>query len=323
MTVPKVSIIFVNYKTPKMTSDAINSVKEKTKNTTYEIIVVDNSCDKDEFNQLVCTINDNNIKIIDANNNLGFGKANNLGSQHALGEYLFFLNTDTLLINDAISILSKYLDEHTNVGVVGPNLYTKDLKPNHSFLSKEKNISNDSKNEKLLTYLFRVLFKNKKDFNYSLKAKIVFDVCGAALMIRKDVFSKLNGFDKDIFMYAEETLLNYRVKNELNYDIVNVPTAKIIHFDGGSFNKLSNQRARFIVDGNFIYYTKAFGLNTAIKYLNVLKRLYKRKIILFKIIDKKEKIKQYTILLDEIVNKLNMEMQNENTSNWCKRSIRL
>lgn len=309
MTNPKVSIIFVNYKTSKMTADAINSVKEKTKNVTYEIIVVDNSCDKNEFNELVCTINDNNIKIIDAMDNLGFGKANNLGSKYASGEYLFFLNTDTLLINDAISILAKYLDEHNDVGVVGPNLYTKDLKPNHSFIKKERNLKNDKASESVFMYLKKIVSNKRNDFNYtSSTIDINGYICGAALMIRKDVFSKLNGFDKDIFMYAEETLLNYRVKNELNYDIVNVPTAKIIHFDGGSFNKLSNQRARFIIDGNFIYYTKAFGFNIAIKYLKTLKRLYIRKIALFKIINKKEKIQEYKILLDEIMNKLNMEM---------------
>ena len=301
MNNPKVSIIFVNYKTAQMTADAINSVKEKTKDVTYEIIVVDNSYDETEFNKLTQCINDTNIKIIDAKENLGFGKANNLGSQYATGKYLFFLNTDTLLINDAISILAKYLDEHSEVGVIGPNLYKKDLSPNHSYIKNEKNIKVDKCYNSLKTIILSKISHKRKDFNYTDEVEEINGyICGAALMIRKDLFSDINGFDKDIFMYAEEALLCYRVIHELKSKIYNIPSAKIIHFEGLSNNGFSLVKAKSFINGNYVYYVKTFGKEKAVQFLNTFKGIYKRQRIIAKILRKNiEKFNNLIIAIEE------------------------
>lgn len=282
MNNPKVSIIFVNYKTAQMTADAINSVKEKTKDVTYEIIVVDNSCDETEFNKLTQCINDTNVKIIDAKGNLGFGKANNLGASYASGEYLFFLNTDTLLINDAISILAKHLDEHSEVGIVGGNLYNSDMTPSLSFNVKDKTLKNERKQNNILA-----VFKGKRNlstdyFNYSAENLEVSTIIGADLMVRKEYFDKVGGFDKDIFMYAEEALLCFLVKKECKTKIYNVPRAKIIHLGGKSFNtkKYNVNQRKFNIDGEYIYYEKGFGEAEAYKYLKHKYRQFKVRYIL-------------------------------------------
>lgn len=303
---PKVSVIFVNYKTPKMTADAINSVKEKTKDVTYEIIVVDNSCDETEFNKLTQCINDTNIKIIDAKGNLGFGKANNLGVSYARGEYVFFLNTDTLLINDAISILADFLDNNSNVGIVGGNLYNKDMKPHHSFYNKEVNYKSDKKEQKIFNIILKFFIKkNTKEFNFTGEPKKINGyVCGADLMIRKDAFLKIDGFEKDIFMYAEDTMLCYRLIDELNMYIYSVPNAKIIHYDGGSFTNFSEFKAKIYIDAKYVYYIKLFNLDTAKKYLTTMSKLFNRKVKLFKLLNIKEKYQQYKYLLNAVDNKL-------------------
>lgn len=303
---PKVSVIFVNYKTPKMTADAINSVKEKTKDVTYEIIVVDNSCDKNEYNELVNEINDANIKIIDAKENLGFGKANNLGSTYAKGEYLFFLNTDTLLLNDAISILANYLDSNSNVGIVGGNLYTKNMKPHHSFYNKVVDFKSDKKEQKIFSIILKLIInKNKYEFNFTgLPKRIKGYICGADLMIRKNTFLKINGFEKDIFMYAEDTMLCYRVITDLNMDIYNIPSAKIIHYEGKSFTHFSEFKGKIYIEAKYTYYTKIFGLDMAKKYLHTMYKLFKRKANFFKLFNVNEKYQQYKHLLNAVDNKL-------------------
>ena len=301
---PKVSIIFVNYKTPKMTADAINSVKEKTKGINYEIIVTDNSNDLEEYNELVKCINDNNVLVIDAKANLGFGKANNLAAKEAKGDYLFFLNTDTSLINDAISILANYLDNNPNTGIVGGNLYTKNMKPNHSFNKNEKNIRAELMENSIISMLFKCISRKRKDFNYTDKSiSIKGWICGANLMMRKDIFKQLNGFDKDIFMYAEETLLCYQTI-KLGFDIYNIPEAKIIHFDGGTFGNFNINRARLVVNGNSIYYLKAFSKQTMIEYLLKIRKKYKFKYILFKLFKKKIKYDQYFNLYNAVIQRL-------------------
>lgn len=70
------------------------------------------------------------FKFVVSDTNLGFGKANNLGFQYATGKYLFLLNSDTLLINNAIKIMFDYLEKNNDVGIVGGNLYSVEYTPN-------------------------------------------------------------------------------------------------------------------------------------------------------------------------------------------------
>ena len=103
-----VSIIIVSYNTAELLENCINSIVEKTQNISYEVIVVDNdSCDNsisllyEKFDW---------VKVIVSKKNLGFGRANNLGIEVASGRNILFLNSDTILINNAIKILSDFLD---------------------------------------------------------------------------------------------------------------------------------------------------------------------------------------------------------------------
>ena len=74
-------------------------------------------------------------------------------------------------------------------------------------------------------------------------------------MIRKSLYDYLSGFEKSIFMYAEETLLCYRVLHETEFSIYNCPSAQIVHLEGGSFeNGMNEFRAKCIADGNYIYH---------------------------------------------------------------------
>lgn len=124
-----VSVIIVNYNTEELTLNCIKSIIDKTHKVSYEIIVVDNASPTrpQRLSQ------QKNILYIQSETNLGFGKANNLGATRSSGEILFFLNPDTLLINDAISILYEYLHNHPETGICGGNLFSIDMEPAHSF----------------------------------------------------------------------------------------------------------------------------------------------------------------------------------------------
>lgn len=300
-----VSIIIVNYKTAGLVKDAVASIKEKSKGFTYEIIVVDNSEDAEEYRRLMEI---DGIKAIDAKGNLGFGKANNLGASIAKGKYLHFLNSDTLLINNAIYELKKFLDEHEDTSIVGSNLYTKDKKPNGSCRAYETNIKHLKRDFSLFTMVKKRVFHHRSDFNFSNKPlKIYGFVSGASLMMRKADFDALGGFDKDIFMYAEETLLCYRLIHELHKNIYNVPSSKIIHFEGGSFEKVSYQRMKISIDGNVVYYSKAFGKDAALDYLRISRREFVKKKAIATLIhnaDKKEQFRLHIKAIDEKMKEL-------------------
>ena len=287
-----VSIILINYKTAEMTNDAINSVIEKSKGFEYEIIVVDNSNDDSEFEKLKSVVG-NKAKLIQASDNLGFGKGNNLGVENSCGEYLLFLNTDTLLVNNAIFEMYQFLKNNKNVGAVGPNLYTKDMKPNHSFINYEFNTKNQSKQNSFFSILSRKLF-GRKDFNFTKSPKRLGGgyLSGASLMIKRTCFEQIGGFDKDIFMYGEDMLLCYNVRFICKKDLYNIPSAKIIHFEGGSSDKekeVSYKHAKMAIDGNYISQKKIWGEKDANLFILKMIKINKRKSFYAKVLGNKVK----------------------------------
>ena len=106
----QVSVIIVNYNTKELTKQAIQSVFDRTEGVEYEIIVVDNDS-KDGSVEELKKIFQNKITIIESKENLGFGRANNLGIKQSKGKYVFLLNSDTELINNAIKIFYDYKRE--------------------------------------------------------------------------------------------------------------------------------------------------------------------------------------------------------------------
>lgn len=233
-----VSIIIVNYNTNNLLKDCIYSINEKTVGLDYEIIVVDNN--SIEKPDLMLNSNFPNVIYIQSGDNIGFGRANNLGVKYAKGKYLFFLNSDTILVNNPIKILFDFMEEETsyNIGVCGGNLFTKDMQPNYSY-----SLTYPSLKQLFLykTTLFKLL--KQETFNNHNVSKDVAIIVGADLFIRSDVFKLVNGFDENYFMYVEETDLQFRIMKE-GYKMVSNPIAKIIHYQGVSstnFFKLKNE----------------------------------------------------------------------------------
>jgi GT2 family glycosyltransferase len=137
-----VSVIIVNYNTRQLTCDCIASVIEKTVQVNYEIIVVDNASSDDSVDFIKNKFPV--VKLIANPINEGFGRANNTGAKNAGGKFLFLLNSDTLLVNDAIDILHAFMqkDIKKETGACCANLYTAEKNVGmiigaHLFIRKE------------------------------------------------------------------------------------------------------------------------------------------------------------------------------------------
>ena len=128
-----VSIIIVNYNTCDLTRNCLKSVFEQTKDIDFEVIVSDNGSKdgsiemiKKEFPQVI---------LIENNANLGFGAANNRGLKIAKGKYVFYLNSDTILLNNAVKCFFDYWEnspEKDTIGALGGNLLNEDGNVIHS-----------------------------------------------------------------------------------------------------------------------------------------------------------------------------------------------
>lgn len=272
-----VSIIIVSYFSKDTISKLIKSIeKNVVSSISFEILIVDNSCSNLEYKELVSSFS-KKASVIQAHSNLGFGKANNLASKLAQGRFLFFLNPDTELINDSISPMISFFDTHDKVFIVGGNLFSKDDKPNPSYSMRGKTLFNDLFGNSLLGFLFSHLLRND-NFNHSNHPiEIKGYVSGADLMIRKEVFEKIGGFDQDIFMYAEDAELCFFARKQGGL-IYNVPSSKIMHIQGASSISMSDARATYVVDGNFNFYKKVYGEKTASKWLSRMKWSFRKKI---------------------------------------------
>jgi GT2 family glycosyltransferase len=247
-----VSVIIINYKTENLIINAISSVFEHTKDVSYEIIVVDNNSN-DNSQMLLTNKFDDKIGYIPLKENIGFGKANNVGAKISNGKYLFFLNSDTILLNNSIKILSDFLENNENVGVCGGNLYTEDLKPTHSCMPILPSLLLEI--DSVFGHIpLRLFWGAKFDFNTTNKPRKVADIVGADLMIRTNLFNKIEGFDPDFFLYNEESELAYRVKNN-GYSVYCIPDAHIIHLEGKSMTSDISKR-KFGLVSRKLYYKK-------------------------------------------------------------------
>ena len=300
----QVSIVMVNYKTYELTKNAIASIEKETKGITYEIVVVDNSEDSEETKKLK-TLERENVHVFQNIKNNGFGAGNNFGVKETKGEYVLFLNTDTQLVNNAVFELYNVISKDDSIGAVGANLLGKDLKPTTSFELKEKNLKNE-KESILVDYILKKKIIKNYYYNYSDKPLVIEGyICGACLMIKRSVFDEIGGFNENIFMYAEEVLLCRQIREKSHLKLVNVPSAIVIHFEGGSIGWMDSKKAKRFVDGNYLYYLFSFGNKTSLKYLKRMKRKCHKKQILLSLLGKKEKASYYNYLFKAFLNKIN------------------
>ena len=217
-----VSIIIVNYNSIDLTIDCVNSIFQQTADVKFEIIIVDNASKNKEAERLQAEF-ENSVKMIEAKINLGFGKANNLGTKYAAGDYVFFLNPDTVLMNNAVKILWEEMKNNPDMGCTGGNLYTPERMPCPSFCLRFDDLRTEkryaswrylmlSKAEQKLYRKHPALQIRRKDFNDTNQKIEDAYIFGADMMVKKKLFEQLGGFDEDFFMYAEEEELSWRIK---------------------------------------------------------------------------------------------------------------
>ena len=224
-----VSIIIINYNTKEITRACIDSVFKYTKGVSFEIILVDNASSdgsKELFEQ------DSRIRYIYETTNHGFGVANNIGAAVASGDTVFLLNSDTLLHEDSCTILYNLLTSMPKVGVVGPIMVDEIGNNNGSYYP----FRNCNLFERIKFRLYQKKIKKRIEENFSRNGFIYTGyVSGAALMMYRDLFNKVGGFDPDFFMYYEEQDLQKRIA-DLGYERVSTNKTKIYHIHGFSSN---------------------------------------------------------------------------------------
>ena len=281
-----VSIIIVNYHSEPMIIDCVRSIQEHTRSLNYEILVVDNGSTEKKENEHFQFLREK-VRWIPVGDNLGFGKANNLGATHARGKYLFLLNPDTVLMNNAVKILFDYLEANPETGIAGGNLYSPDEKPTGSFCLRFDDPAEEIKASKWGTILKKKLWEKcgtntsrpfASSFNYSNSPIPVAYIYGADMMLSRGLFEEIGGFDPAFFMYYEEEELTWRV-HQKGYQVICVPSARIIHLEGATQKvgaTFSERQFRMRMNGKLIFYKKCYGAEGMETFYRYRCRLYRR-----------------------------------------------
>ncbi|RJQ37938.1 glycosyltransferase family 2 protein [Candidatus Microgenomates bacterium] len=225
------SIIILNYNTKDLTIACLKSLtenyKEELKKEEYEIIVVDNASTDGSVSEITKLLNKSNQKLIENQKNLGFTKGNNLAAKNAKGKYLFFLNSDTEVLDRGLVEMVDFMEKNQNVGILGAKLLN-------------TNGSSQKSAGRFLTVFNVLLMLLGGDLGFlrfsSKKIKNVDWVSGASMMISSGLFKKINGFDENIFMYTEDMEICYRIRKD-GFETFFYPRIKIVHKEIGSSNR--------------------------------------------------------------------------------------
>ena len=255
------SIIIVNYNTLELTKACIDSVRSNTKGIDYEIIVIDNdSTDGSrEFFE-----NCEGIKFIESGDNLGFGRANNLGFKQSIGRYILMLNSDTIVENNILTRMVNHFDSMPDdVACIGSLLVHGNHEPcfSHGFFTK---------------WQWEFSFHVKRGDSTSIKGpqQDIEYVSGADMFVRRWVAEKYGLFDPDFFMYYEDMEICYRYKQHGLRSVL-LSEHGIIHLDGAS-SRSSYRKICMTTQSYVVYLRKTLPRSEFIfaKFLIVFRRLF-------------------------------------------------
>lgn len=237
------SILIVSYNTRGMLCECLRSILQQTRQTHYEIVVVDNASTDDSAAAVRWEFP--GVRVIENSTNVGFSEANNQAIANTTGRYLLLLNADTVIFDGALDRMVRYLDEHPETGIAGAKMYDATGRP-------WRYETWDVTPWKYL--LGRWLVRLSGD-----RGTTEVDwVCGACLMIRREVVDRIGPLDA--FMFGEDWDWCYRAR-QAGWKVVHLGHARILHYWGGSAGtpELSPGRL-FVTRQSRVYYAqKHFG----------------------------------------------------------------
>jgi GT2 family glycosyltransferase len=258
---PYISIITVNYNLADEIENCIKSlltVLNSAGKLDYEIIIVDNNSPDESLPEVEKKFIQENIKFYYLKENIGFGKGNNFGFSKASGQYICFLNPDTIIEKEIFSQIINLFENNRSIGIIGPKQQAKrslfDFSAGFSpniFFELFNLLGLGVFCEGFIMHLY-VKWKKKTliEVNWIL---------GAAIFIRSELFKTINGFDKDYFMFFEEVDLCRRVLNK-GLKVIYYPQLGIHHIGSVSAKKDYRLYAIRTYSSKYIYISKHFKL---------------------------------------------------------------
>jgi len=249
----QLSVIILNYNVRYFLELCVLSVQEALLNIDAEIIVVDNNSSDDSCEMMKSRFP--NVKLIENATNSGFPKGNNIGVAQAKGDYICILNPDTVVAEDTFEKILAFAEKQTNLGILGCKL----IDGTGNFLLESKR--GVPTPWVAITKIFGLyqFFPKSSVFNRYYAQHIsenetgkVDILVGAFMVIKRDLYLEVGGFDENCFMYSDDIDLSYMVlkKGKSNYYF---HETSVIHYKGESTVKDGLYMKRFREAMQFFY----------------------------------------------------------------------
>lgn len=280
MTYPLVCIVLINWNGEEDTVECILSL-QKIDYPNYKIVVIDNGSKKDSITYIKKRVKD--IKVIESKVNQGYSGGNNLGINFAKSinaEYILFLNNDTIVSNNFLSLLVEAL-KNKSIGIVCPTIFYYD-KPEVIWFAGGKI---DYKKGPFLNIGQGLIANKLKASNIEVDY-----INGCCLLTKMNILEKTGGFNEKYFAYVEDIELNQKIKNE-GYKVFLIPKAKIWHKVSSSSGGDTSYLKEYYKSRNAIFFAKEyvknnksnfyfyFLLNRFMEYIGWIKQKHFTKIV--------------------------------------------
>ncbi len=237
---PLVSIITINYNETALTCELLKSI-EQINYPNYEVLVIDNASVSKPLliNNLYPS-----VKLILSKQNLGFAGGNNLGIEQAQGEYLFFVNNDTILKPNCLKLLVEYMQTLPNVGAISPKICDYEAphllqyagsRPMNFYTARNSTIGYGE--------------QDKGQYNQIQKTPYAH---GAAMMVSRKVIEKVGKMPEHFFLYYEELDWCEQIRKK-GFSIFFVPNVTVYHKESASVGKQTAQKAYYLTRNRILF----------------------------------------------------------------------
>lgn len=259
-------IVVVNYCTPAMVSDCLDSLMPQVRTLNAKVAIVDNASPDDSVSRIQCWIRDHDahdcVSLIASPDNRGFAAGNNIGIESCDARFYLLLNSDTLVRDGALECLVDAMSSEPDVGLCSPRLEWPDGEPQESCFRYHRPVSEliDSARTGFIT---RLLARYEVPLRVEDERSFPEWTSFACVMIRRGVLEQVGLLDEGFFMYFEDVELSSRAR-DAGWRILHEPAARVVHLRGGSSPVKSRARLRrrlprYLYESRSRYYYQLYG----------------------------------------------------------------
>jgi GT2 family glycosyltransferase len=272
---PELTIILVNFNDKPHLENCLASLEKGTSGIASEVILVDNHS-LDGSQEMVRT-SFPWIRLIQNEENLGYAKANNIGIREGCGEFVLFLNTDTVIPPEALPTLLMEMRVKPRVGALGPALVHGAKKFQVSF-GRKRDFSSEILQKFILNPYYKLVLK------FSHRSREVGWVGGACLLTRRSVLEEVGLFEEKFFLFFEDIDLCLRIKKK-GYKIIFFPRVRVFHVGAVTTSASSTRRlqTRLEYRRSQLYFYRKHSSRVSVFLLRIYLRLNFAFTFLFKI----------------------------------------